>query len=71
MAPVKYEISEHDVVSLRERFGNWPAGTRGAVMSDCHHGMFLVEIDDPNGEPLDNIIPVAADLLVLQQRWPA
>jgi hypothetical protein len=71
MTRVKHEISEHDVVSLRGPVDKWPAGTFGTVMSDYHRGMFLVEIRDPTGEPLDNIIPVPADQLILQQRWPA
>jgi hypothetical protein len=71
MASVKHEISEHDMVTLREPVDHWPAGTLGTVMSDCHRGMFLVEIDDPANDPFDNLIPVPADLLVLQQRWPA
>jgi hypothetical protein len=57
------------VVALREPVGNWPAGTLGAVVSDYYRGMFLVEIDNPGGEMLDNIIEVPADRLVLQQRW--
>jgi hypothetical protein len=71
MAPVKHEISEHDVVTLREPFDNRPAGTVGTVVSDYHRGMFLVEFDDPGREFLDNIVPVPSDQLVLQQRWPA
>jgi hypothetical protein len=71
MALVKHEISEHDVVSLREPFDNRPAGTVGAVVSDCYRGMFLVEFNDPDREFLDNIVPVPADQLILQQRWPA
>jgi hypothetical protein len=31
--------------------------------------MFLVEVDNPGGEMLDNIIEVPADRLVLQQSW--
>lgn len=71
MAPVKHEISEHDVVSLSEPFDNRPAGTIGAAVSNCFSGVFLVEFDDPSRGFLDNIVPVPADLLVLQQRWPA
>jgi hypothetical protein len=71
MAPVKHQISEHDIVTLRGPVDKWPAGTRGTTMSDCYSGMFLVEIDNPDGDPLDNIIEVPADQLVLQQRWPS
>jgi hypothetical protein len=71
MAPVKHQISEHDIVTLRGPVDKWPAGTLGTAMSDCYSGMFfLVEIDNPDGDPLDNIIEVPADQLVLQQRWP-
>jgi hypothetical protein len=69
MAPVKHEISEHDIVTLRRPVDKWPAGTRGTVMSDYYRGAFLVEISDPTGDPFDNIIEVPADQLVLQQRW--
>jgi hypothetical protein len=71
MTRVKHEISEHDVVTLREPFDNRPAGTRGTVVSNYYRGMFLVEFSDPSREFLDNIVPVPADQLVLQQRWPA
>lgn len=69
MASVKHEIAEHDVVTLGQPVGKWPAGTLGAVVSDCYRGVFLVEIDTPGGEMLDNIIEVPVDRLVLQQRW--
>jgi hypothetical protein len=71
MTRVKHEISEHDVVALRESFDNRPAGTVGTAVSDYHLGMFLVEFNDPEREFLDNIVPVPADQLVLQQRWPS
>lgn len=46
------------------------AGTLGTAMSDCYSGMFfLVEIDNPDGDPLENIIEVPADQLVPRQRW--
>jgi hypothetical protein len=44
-------------------------GSAATVMSDYYRGMFFVEISDPSGDPLDNIIEVPADQLVLQQRW--
>ena len=68
MASVKHEISEHDMVTLGQPVGNWPAGTLGAVVSDCYGGMFLIEIDNPGGEMLDSIIEVPADQLLLEQR---
>jgi hypothetical protein len=71
MTRVEHEISEHDVVTLREPFDNRPAGTHGTVVSGYHLGMFLVEFDDPDREFLDNIVPVPADQLLLQQRWPS
>jgi hypothetical protein len=59
------------VVALRESFDNRPAGTVGTAVSDYRLGMFLVEFDDPDREFLDNIVPVPADQLILQQRWPS
>jgi hypothetical protein len=55
MATVKHAIHEHDAVELLDRFGDWPAGTPGAVVSD-YGDVKLVEIaDDESGEMLDLI----------------
>jgi hypothetical protein len=54
MATVKHAISEHDVVTLREPVGAWPAGTIGAVIS-VYDDAFLVEITGPGGKTLDTI----------------
>ena len=63
MAPVKQAIEEIDVVSFiepverDEGVGEWPAGTRGAVVHDFgDHKM--VEIANERGETLD--MPVVA-----------
>lgn len=56
MATVKQRIAEHDYVELLDRVGDWPAGTRGGVVSD-YGEVKLVEISDPDdwGAALDLI----------------
>lgn len=52
------EISEHDVVVLREPVNAWPAGTAGAVISG-YDDAALIEITGPDGETHDTIqVPV-------------
>ena len=51
----KAKISEYDVVALTERIGKWPAGTKGAVVSD-HGPAKLIEIADDQGQELDMFI---------------
>ncbi len=64
MAIVKHAINENDVVAFIdavdkvESAGRWPAGTRGAVISD--YGDFkMVEIANEQGETLD--MPVVSE----------
>jgi hypothetical protein len=45
-------IEEHSIVKLRERIGNWPAGTVGTVVSDYGDAV-LVEIADEKGVAQD------------------
>lgn len=67
MATVKHSLIENDVVVLRERIGNWPAGTTGTAVS-IHEDSALVEVSDPTtGEGLD-MFEVPADLLEIQPR---
>lgn len=66
MATVKHAISEHDVVTLREPVGTWPAGTVGAVIS-TYGSTMLVEITGPGGKTLDTI-QVPADRLDAKRR---
>jgi len=56
MATVKHAIGELDVVELREEVGRWPAGTRGAVVSD-YGDVKQVEVSEsePPGAMLDLI----------------
>ncbi len=54
MTSIKHAISEHDVVTLRERVGSWPAGTTGAVVS-VYADALLVEVAGAHGETLDMI----------------
>jgi hypothetical protein len=65
MATVKHAIAEHDYVELVDPVGNWPAGTRGTVVSD-HGDIKLVEISDADnfGATLD-LIHVAEPRLKL------
>lgn len=54
MATVGHQITEHDVVALREPVGTWPAGTSGTVVSD-YGDTKLIEISDKSGATLDLI----------------
>jgi hypothetical protein len=49
MAIVRHEISEHDVLALRAKVGDWPAGTEGTSVSICEDAA-LVEL---SGMPID------------------
>jgi Domain of unknown function (DUF4926) len=61
---VKHRIGEHDVVAFTEAVekaesaGTWPAGTKGAVISDFgDHKM--IDVANDRGETLDMpIVPV-------------
>jgi hypothetical protein len=56
MAVVKHGIREDDVVVLRARVGDWPAGTRGTAVS-TYEDAALVEVSDHmTGEELDMFI---------------
>ena len=65
MAIVRHEISEHDVVVLREPVGDWPAGTRGTAIS-VYDDSALVEISDSHGRTLD-MVQVPASLLEMKR----
>lgn len=54
MVTIKRTISEHDVVELRDRIGEWPAGTGGTVVSE-RGAWKLVEVSDELGAMLDLI----------------
>jgi hypothetical protein len=54
MATVRHQITEHDVVALREAIDAWPAGTSGTVVSDYGETK-LIEISDDSGATLDLI----------------
>jgi hypothetical protein len=69
MATVKHAIGEIDVVELLKPVGKWPAGTRGAVVSD-HGDVKLVEIADEQGVMLD-LISVAEPRLKLIAKYSA
>jgi hypothetical protein len=55
------KIGENDVVELRRAIGKWPAGTRGAVVSD-HGASKLIEISDERGQMLDLLEVAERDL---------
>ena len=67
MAVAKQVIHENDVVALRERVGQWPAGTVGAAVS-LYDGASLVEVTDDHGRTLD-LFTVANELLEIQPRY--
>jgi hypothetical protein len=68
MATVKQAIQENDVVRLRERVGDWPAGTEGTAIS-IYDDAALVEVseDVPPGRALDTFV-VPANLLEVTWR---
>lgn len=45
MASARHAIAENDYVELLDQVGDWPAGTRGSVVSD-YGEVKLVEIAD-------------------------
>jgi hypothetical protein len=69
MAMVKIRITENDYVELRRQIGRWPAGTRGAAVSD-HTVSKLIEISDGQGQMLD-LLEVAEEDLVLVEQHPS
>lgn len=64
----KHDIGENDVVVLRVRVGDWPAGTEGTAIS-IYHDAALVEVseDVPPGREID-ILVVPANLLEVTWR---
>lgn len=64
MATLKQHIAEHDVVTLREPIGPWPAGTRGTVVSDYGETK-LVEISDRRGATVDLVQAPLAKLRMI------
>jgi hypothetical protein len=52
MRVTRPQITENDVVELTRAIGRWPAGTRGAVVSD-HGAWKLIEVSDDQGVMLD------------------
>jgi hypothetical protein len=59
----KHDIGENDVVVLRERVGDWPAGTKGTAVR-IYDDAALVEVSEngPTGRALDMFV-VPADRL--------
>ena len=68
MATVKHAIQENDVVVLRERVGDWPAGTKGTAVS-IYDDAALVEVseDRPPGRALDMFVVPAEQLEVTRR----
>jgi hypothetical protein len=66
MRTVKHAIQENDVVVLRERVGNWPAGTKGTAIS-IYDDAALVEVSEgrPPGRALDMFTVPAEKLEVI------
>jgi hypothetical protein len=69
MATGDRKITEHDVVALKRRIRNWPAGTVGTALID-HGPSKLVEISDDEGQDLD-LFEVAEEDLDLVRHYPA
>lgn len=67
MAVTRQIIHENDVVALRDRVGQWPAGTIGTAVS-IYDGAALVEVSDDQGRTLE-LFTVANELLDLQPRY--
>lgn len=67
MAVARTKIGEHDVVALRRRIRDWPAGTQGTALID-HGASKLVEISDDQGQELD-LFEVAEEDLELVARY--
>jgi hypothetical protein len=63
MAIAAQKIQENDVVQLRERVGQWPAGREGTVIAE-KGAWKLLEIEDDQGVMLD-LISVAEPMLEL------
>jgi hypothetical protein len=63
MRTVKHAIQENDVVVLRERVGDWLAGTKGTAIS-VYDDAALVEVseDVPPGKALDTFVVPAVQL---------
>lgn len=66
MATVRQAIGEVDVVSFTEAVGEWPAGTRGAVVIDFGDDK-MVEISNEWGETLDLPIVHASKLELISK----
>ncbi len=71
MASARHAIAENDYVELLDQVGDWPAGTRGSVVSD-YGEVKLVEIADADnfGATLD-LIQVAEPRLELVTKHSA
>ena len=68
MRRLKHAIHENDVVVLRDRVGDWPAGTKGTAIS-VYDDAALVEVSEgrPPGRALDTFV-VRADQLEVTWR---
>jgi hypothetical protein len=66
MRTAHLQITENDYVELTCGIGKWPAGTRGAVVSD-HDAWKLVEISDDQGQMLDLLEVDDCDLKLITQ----
>ena len=66
MAVVAQEIKEIDFVSLKERVGEWPAGTTGTVVMDFGSDK-MVEISNERGEALDLPVIPASKLELVEK----
>jgi hypothetical protein len=64
MSITRLQITENDVVELTRAIGRWPAGTRGAVVSD-HDAWKLIEVSDDQGVMLDLLDVEEGDLRLI------
>jgi hypothetical protein len=66
MAVIKTQITENDYIELARSVESWPAGTRGAAVSD-HGASKLIEISDDQGQMLDLIEVDEVDLRLISK----
>ena len=69
MVAADQKITEYDVVALKRFIRTWPAGTRGAVLSD-YGSAKLIEISDDEGQELDMFVASEEDLELVKHYPP-
>jgi hypothetical protein len=64
----RHRIGENDVVALRARVAQWPAGTISAAVDVYDDGALVEVVDRQTGETLD-LFDVPTQLLEVQPRY--